>query len=183
MCGAWSRGSLIWGSRGRHVLRESGADAPSRWSHSLVCRLAMVRRRPGVAQAASLAPRGDAAVAQVLSRGWLGPVDIIQVGGWVEVAPLLNLSHWIVDSVDTEQTGQRLGGAGDDGARSGAGGEFGELEAESGRVLGFDGTIGKGAAPCLCGLPTDGCSRQATSRLLLQQAELRCRIGDSQARQ
>jgi ATP phosphoribosyltransferase len=32
------------------------------------------------------------------------PVDIVQVGGSVEVAPLLNLSHWIVDLVDTGST-------------------------------------------------------------------------------
>ena len=32
------------------------------------------------------------------------PVDIIQVGGSVEVAPLLSLSHWIVDLVDTGNT-------------------------------------------------------------------------------
>src|SRR4029453_18493620 len=32
------------------------------------------------------------------------PVDIIQVNGSVEVAPLLNLSHWIVDLVDTGDT-------------------------------------------------------------------------------
>jgi ATP phosphoribosyltransferase len=31
-------------------------------------------------------------------------VDIIQVGGSVEVAPLLSLSHWIVDLVDTGNT-------------------------------------------------------------------------------
>jgi ATP phosphoribosyltransferase len=32
------------------------------------------------------------------------PVDIINVGGSVEVAPLLGLSHWIVDLVDTGNT-------------------------------------------------------------------------------
>ncbi|HYL28740.1 MAG TPA: hypothetical protein VEU27_02340, partial [Gemmatimonadales bacterium] len=32
------------------------------------------------------------------------PVDIVHVGGSVEVAPLLNLSHWIVDLVDTGNT-------------------------------------------------------------------------------
>ncbi len=32
------------------------------------------------------------------------PVDIIQVNGSVEVAPLLGLSHWIVDLVDTGNT-------------------------------------------------------------------------------
>ena len=31
-------------------------------------------------------------------------MDIIQVNGSVEVAPLLNLSHWIVDLVDTGNT-------------------------------------------------------------------------------
>lgn len=31
-------------------------------------------------------------------------VDIIQIGGSVEVAPLLNLAHWIVDLVDTGNT-------------------------------------------------------------------------------
>ena len=32
------------------------------------------------------------------------PVDIVSVGGSVEVAPLLGLSHWIVDLVDTGNT-------------------------------------------------------------------------------
>jgi ATP phosphoribosyltransferase len=32
------------------------------------------------------------------------PVEIITVGGAVEVAPLLGLSHWIVDLVDTGNT-------------------------------------------------------------------------------
>jgi ATP phosphoribosyltransferase len=32
------------------------------------------------------------------------PVEIITVGGSVEVAPLLGLSHWIVDLVDTGNT-------------------------------------------------------------------------------
>jgi ATP phosphoribosyltransferase len=32
------------------------------------------------------------------------PVDIVHVGGSVEVAPLLHLSHWIVDLVDTGNT-------------------------------------------------------------------------------
>ena len=31
-------------------------------------------------------------------------VDIVEVGGSVEVAPLLGLSHWIVDLVDTGNT-------------------------------------------------------------------------------
>ena len=32
------------------------------------------------------------------------PVDIIRVNGSVEVAPLLDLAHWIVDLVDTGST-------------------------------------------------------------------------------
>ncbi|HXE56640.1 MAG TPA: ATP phosphoribosyltransferase [Gemmatimonadales bacterium] len=32
------------------------------------------------------------------------PVEIIRIGGSVEVAPLLNLAHWIVDLVDTGTT-------------------------------------------------------------------------------
>jgi ATP phosphoribosyltransferase len=32
------------------------------------------------------------------------PVDIVTVNGSVEVAPLLNLAHWIVDLVDTGNT-------------------------------------------------------------------------------
>ncbi len=31
-------------------------------------------------------------------------VEIIEVGGSVEVAPLLGLAHWIVDLVDTGET-------------------------------------------------------------------------------
>jgi len=43
-----------------------------------------------------------------LARGWFAaagrPVDIIPVSGSVEVAPLLDLAHWIVDLVDTGNT-------------------------------------------------------------------------------
>ncbi len=66
------------------------------------------------------------------------PVDIIQVNGSVEVAPLLNLSHWIVDLVDTGNTleGERAGGAGDDPAmRRDSGGQPRLAEAETGRVF------------------------------------------------
>jgi ATP phosphoribosyltransferase len=43
-------------------------------------------------------------LAQAYFAGAGRPVDIIQVNGSVEVAPLLNLSHWIVDLVDTGNT-------------------------------------------------------------------------------
>jgi ATP phosphoribosyltransferase len=36
-------------------------------------------------------------------------VDVIQINGSVEVAPLLGLSHWIVDLVDTGRTLQANG--------------------------------------------------------------------------
>jgi ATP phosphoribosyltransferase len=43
-----------------------------------------------------------------LARSWFAargrPVDIIEVIGSVEVAPLLGLAHWIVDLVDTGNT-------------------------------------------------------------------------------
>ena len=95
---------------GTDVLRETGADVlePLELGFGF-CRLAVATPAdapypalPGgiTARVATKYPR--------LAQGHFGaagrPVDIIQVNGSVEVAPLLNLSHWIVDLVDTGNT-------------------------------------------------------------------------------
>jgi ATP phosphoribosyltransferase len=92
------------------VLRESGADVlePLELGFGL-CRLVVAS--PGTAPYPQLDGGITARVATKyprLAQAYFGaagrPVDIIQVNGSVEVAPLLNLSHWIVDLVDTGNT-------------------------------------------------------------------------------
>ena len=147
-------GAADLGVTGTDVLRESGADVlePLELQFGF-CRLVVATPAdapypslPGgiTARVATKYPR----LAQAYFASAGRPVDIIQVGGSVEVAPLLNLSHWIVDLVDTGQHahGQWIGGARNHSpVRSGAGGESGESEAEAGCVSGFDGAIGTGA--------------------------------------
>jgi ATP phosphoribosyltransferase len=103
-------GAADLGITGTDVLRESGADVLEplelRFGY---CRLVVATpdgapypALPGgvTARVATKYPR--------LAQAWFAaagrPVDIVQVGGSVEVAPLLNLSHWIVDLVDTGNT-------------------------------------------------------------------------------
>ena len=103
-------GAADLGVTGTDVLRETGADVlePLELGFGF-CRLAVAtpadapypvasrrHHRPGRHQVSP--PRAGA----LRRRG--RPVDIIQVDGSVEVAPLLNLSHWIVDLVDTGNT-------------------------------------------------------------------------------
>jgi ATP phosphoribosyltransferase len=103
-------GAADLGVTGTDVLRESGADVlePLELGYGF-CRLVVAAPAatpypalPGgiTARVATKYPR--------LSQSHFGaagrPVDIIQVNGSVEVAPLLNLSHWIVDLVDTGDT-------------------------------------------------------------------------------
>lgn len=103
-------GAADLGVTGTDVLRESGADVlePLELQFGF-CRLVVAAPAgapypvlPGgvTARVATKYPR--------LAQGFFAaagrPVDIVPVGGSVEVAPLLNLSHWIVDLVDTGNT-------------------------------------------------------------------------------
>ena len=103
-------GAADLGVTGTDVLRETGADVlePLELGFGF-CRLVVAspertdypRLEGGItARVATKYPR--LAQAHFGSAGV--PVDIIQVNGSVEVAPLLNLSHWIVDLVDTGNT-------------------------------------------------------------------------------
>ena len=103
-------GAADLGVTGTDVLRESGADVlePLELQFGF-CRLVVAT--PADAPYPSLPGGITARVATKyprLAQAYFGsagrPVDIIQVGGSVEVAPLLNLSHWIVDLVDTGNT-------------------------------------------------------------------------------
>ena len=103
-------GAADLGVTGTDVLRESGADVlePLELQFGF-CRLVVAAPAdapyptlPGgiTARVATKYPR----LAQSYFASVGHPVDIVQVGGSVEVAPLLNLSHWIVDLVDTGNT-------------------------------------------------------------------------------
>jgi ATP phosphoribosyltransferase len=103
-------GAADLGITGTDVLRESGADVlePLELPFGF-CRLVVATpvssaypALPGgvTARVATKYPRLAQAYFGAIGR----PVDIVQVGGSVEVAPLLNLAHWIVDLVDTGNT-------------------------------------------------------------------------------
>jgi ATP phosphoribosyltransferase len=103
-------GAADLGVTGTDVLRETGADVlePLELGFGF-CRLVVAS--PAGAAYPQLAGGITARVATKYPRlaqahfGAAGrPVDIIQVNGSVEVAPLLHLSHWIVDLVDTGNT-------------------------------------------------------------------------------
>jgi len=103
-------GAADLGVTGTDVLRESGADVLEPLELGFgACRLVVASpaaapypELPGgiTARVATKYPRLAQSHFAVAGR----PVDIIQVNGSVEVAPLLNLSHWIVDLVDTGNT-------------------------------------------------------------------------------
>jgi ATP phosphoribosyltransferase len=103
-------GAADLGVTGTDVLRESGADVLEPLELGFgACRLVVASPTetsfptlPGgiTARVATKYPRLTQAHFGALGR----PVDIITVNGSVEVAPLLNLSHWIVDLVDTGNT-------------------------------------------------------------------------------
>jgi ATP phosphoribosyltransferase len=103
-------GAADLGITGTDVLRESGADVLEPLELGFgYCRLVVAA--PTEAPYPSLPGGITARVATKYPRLAQGhfaaagrPVDIIQVNGSVEVAPLLNLSHWIVDLVDTGNT-------------------------------------------------------------------------------
>jgi ATP phosphoribosyltransferase len=103
-------GAADLGITGTDVLRESGADVlePLELQFGF-CRLVVAAPEdspypalPGgiTARVATKYPR----LSQMFFAAAGRPVDIIPVTGSVEVAPLLNLSHWIVDLVDTGNT-------------------------------------------------------------------------------
>ena len=103
-------GAADLGVTGTDVLRETGADVlePLELGFGF-CRLVVAAPAdasypalPGgiTARVATKYPR----LAQAHFAAAGRPVDIIQVNGSVEVAPLLNLSHLIVDLVDTGNT-------------------------------------------------------------------------------
>ena len=103
-------GAADLGVTGTDVLRETNADVlePLELGFGF-CRLVVASPAaapypllPGgiTARVATKYPR----LAQSYFGGAGRPVDIIQVNGSVEVAPLLGLSHWIVDLVDTGNT-------------------------------------------------------------------------------
>lgn len=103
-------GAADMGVTGTDVLRESDADVLEPLELGFgACRLVVATPAatpypalPGgvTARVATKYPR--LARRHFAARG--RPVEIIQVDGSVEVAPLLNLSHWIVDLVDTGNT-------------------------------------------------------------------------------
>jgi ATP phosphoribosyltransferase len=103
-------GAADLGVTGTDVLRETNADVLEPLDLQFgFCRLVVATPSdapypslPGgiTARVATKYPR----LAQSYFASTGRPVDIIQVGGSVEVAPLLNLAHWIVDLVDTGNT-------------------------------------------------------------------------------
>ena len=103
-------GAADLGVTGTDVLRETNADVLEPLDLQFgFCRLVVAAPSdapypslPGgiTARVATKYPR----LAQAYFASAGRPVDIIQVGGSVEVAPLLNLAHWIVDLVDTGNT-------------------------------------------------------------------------------
>jgi ATP phosphoribosyltransferase len=103
-------GAADLGITGTDVLRESGADVlePLELQFGF-CRLVVATPAgaPYPALPGGVTPRVATKYPR-LSQAYFAaagrPVDIVQVGGSVEVAPLLKLSHWIVDLVDTGNT-------------------------------------------------------------------------------
>ena len=103
-------GAADLGVTGTDVLRETNADVLEPLDLQFgFCRLVVAAPAdapypslPGgvTARVATKYPR----LAQAYFASAGRPVDIITVGGSVEVAPLLNLAHWIVDLVDTGNT-------------------------------------------------------------------------------
>jgi ATP phosphoribosyltransferase len=103
-------GAADLGITGTDVLRESGADVlePLELQFGF-CRLVVATPAgaPYPALPGGITPRVATKyprLAQAYFAGAGRPVDIVQVNGSVEVAPLLKLSHWIVDLVDTGNT-------------------------------------------------------------------------------
>jgi ATP phosphoribosyltransferase len=103
-------GAADLGITGTDVLRESGADVLEPLELQFgYCRLVVATPAgaPYPALPGGITPRVATKyprLSQAYFAGLGTPVDIVQVNGSVEVAPLLKLSHWIVDLVDTGNT-------------------------------------------------------------------------------
>ena len=103
-------GAADLGVTGSDVLRESDADVLEPLDLRFgFCRLVVAS--PGSdsypASPGGITPRVATKYPRIALSYFGGrgrPVEIITVGGSVEVAPLLGLSHWIVDLVDTGNT-------------------------------------------------------------------------------
>jgi len=102
-------GAADLGVTGTDVLRESNADVLEPLELGFgTCRLVVATpagpyptlARGVTARIATKYPRLARAHFAALGRA----VEIIEIGGSVEVAPLLGLAHWIVDLVDTGNT-------------------------------------------------------------------------------
>lgn len=103
-------GAADFGVTGTDVLRESDADVLEPLELGFgACRLVVAA--PAASPFPDLPGGQTARVATKYPRlAWRHfaesgrPVEIIEVNGSVEVAPLLGLAHWIVDLVDTGNT-------------------------------------------------------------------------------
>ncbi len=103
-------GAADVGVTGTDVLRESNADVlePLELGFGF-CRLAIATPQdvPFPALPGGITPKVATKYPRLAREHFAAAgraVDIIHVGGSVEVAPLLGLSHWIVDLVDTGNT-------------------------------------------------------------------------------
>ena len=103
-------GAADLGVAGTDVLREANPDVlePLELGYG-ACRLAVAAPRDAgyPVLAGGITPRVATKYPRLARQHFaaLGrSVEIIEVGGSVEVAPLLGLSHWIVDLVDTGET-------------------------------------------------------------------------------
>lgn len=103
-------GAADLGVTGTDVLRESEADVLEPLELGFgACRLVVAAPRGAEYPALSggMTPRVASKYPRLARRHFasLGrSVDVIEIGGSVEVAPLLGLAHWIVDLVDTGAT-------------------------------------------------------------------------------
>ncbi|MDX2194596.1 MAG: ATP phosphoribosyltransferase [Gemmatimonadales bacterium] len=103
-------GAADLGVTGTDVLREHNADVlePLELGFGF-CRLAVANRAddPWPRLPGGITPRVATKYPRLAREHFASigqPVEIVEIGGSVEVAPLLGLSHWIVDLVDTGNT-------------------------------------------------------------------------------
>jgi ATP phosphoribosyltransferase len=103
-------GAADLGVTGTAVLRETGADVlePLELGFGF-CRLVVAAPAdsPYPALPGGITPRVATKYPRLAQAHFAAagrPVDIVPVNGSVEVAPLLDLAHWIVDLVDTGST-------------------------------------------------------------------------------
>ena len=103
-------GAADLGVTGTDVVRETGADVlePLELGFGF-CRLVVAApaESPYPALPGGITPRVATKYPRLARAHFAAegrPVDIVPVNGSVEVAPLLDLAHWIVDLVDTGST-------------------------------------------------------------------------------